>query len=100
VVTRKNSMKDSSSKIKDTHPVSITLPNTGFMRLPDVLAVIPIGKTTWYKWINEGKAPKGTRLAPKIIAWKVNDIKVLIKNLEDESDDLHWPSVRKRIKKN
>jgi len=93
-------MKDSNKKISDTHPVNIELPNTGFMRLPDVLTVIPVGKTTWYKWIKEDKAPKGTQLAPKIIAWKVRDIKILIEVLEQEVDEIKWSSISQRIKTN
>ena len=33
------------------------LPKEGIARLPDVLAAVGIGKTTWYKGIKEGKYP-------------------------------------------
>lgn len=32
------------------------------IRLADVLERIHIGKTTWYKWIQKGIAPKGEKV--------------------------------------
>ena len=25
-----------------------------FLRLPQVLQIIPVGKTTWYRWVEQG----------------------------------------------
>lgn len=35
-----------------------SLPETGFMRLPAVLAVIPVSKTTWWVGVKSGRYPK------------------------------------------
>lgn len=70
------------------NPINITLPNTGYMRLPQVLAVIPIGKTLWWEWVKSGKAPKGIKLSARVTAWKVEDIKLLILELADQDQDM------------
>lgn len=57
------------------------LPEIGFVRLPDILARIPIGRTTWFEWVQAGKAPKGIHLGGRITAWKVEDIKKFIDEL-------------------
>ena len=51
------------------------LPKTGFIRLPQVLSVIPVSRSTWFSWIKAGKAPAGTKLSPRITAWHVDAIR-------------------------
>lgn len=57
------------------------LPNTGFIRLCDVLKVIPVSKTTWWKGIQEGRFPKPVKLTERTTAWRVSDIQQLINEL-------------------
>jgi predicted DNA-binding transcriptional regulator AlpA len=65
-----------------THiPLHPGLPETGYLRLPQILRFIPIGKSTWWKWVAEGKAPKPVKLGVKTTAWKVEDIRALIREL-------------------
>jgi prophage regulatory protein len=56
----------------------IILPETGFVRLPDVLKVFPVSKSTWWAGIKDGRFPQPVKLGPKISAWRVNDIRELI----------------------
>jgi len=56
----------------------VQFPETGFVRLPQVLSVIPVSRPTWWAWIKAGKAPSGTKLSPRITAWRVEDIRALI----------------------
>jgi len=55
----------------------------GFFRLPQVLALIPISKSTWWKWVREGKAPKGTKIGPRITVWRESEIKGLVVDLQN-----------------
>ena len=56
-----------------------TLPQVGYIRLKEVLAIIPVSKSTWYKGIADGRYPKPTkRLGSRIAAWDVNDIRSLL----------------------
>jgi predicted DNA-binding transcriptional regulator AlpA len=50
------------------------LPETGFMRLPQILKVFPIGKSTWWAKVKAGKYPKPVKLGPRTTAWRVEDI--------------------------
>ena len=54
------------------------LPLTGFMRLPQVLQLIPISKSAWWQGCREGRFPKPVKLGPKTTAWRVEDIAALI----------------------
>jgi prophage regulatory protein len=54
------------------------LPETGFVRLPNILKVFPVSKSTWWAGVKEGRFPKPVKLSEKISAWKVEDIKELI----------------------
>ncbi len=54
------------------------LPETGFMRLPMILEVIPVGKSTWWAGVKTGRFPQPVKLGPRTTAWRVEDIRTLI----------------------
>ena len=54
------------------------LPKEGFVRLPQVLAVIPVSKTQFWEGIKTGKYPSPITLGPRTTAWRVEDIRGLI----------------------
>lgn len=56
----------------------ISLPETGFMRLPEILKLIPVGKSTWWAKVKGGEYPKPYKLGKNTSAWRVEDIKALI----------------------
>jgi len=58
-----------------------SLNETGFLRLPDVLSLIPVSKTSWYSGVAEGRFPKPIRLSSRTSAWRVEDIRRLIDEL-------------------
>lgn len=55
-----------------------SLPETGFVRLRDVLRVYPVSKTTWWRGIQTGRFPKPVKLGPRMVAWNAEDIHALI----------------------
>lgn len=57
------------------------LPEEGVVRLPVVLKVLGIGKTTWYNGIRDGKYPKSIKPSAGTVAWRVEDIRALIAKL-------------------
>jgi len=63
------------------------LPETGFLRLPDVLRLIPVGKSTWWTGIAKGMYPKPVKIGERISAWRVEDIRALIDRLSEGSED-------------
>lgn len=60
------------------HRNPISLPETGFVRLPLVLKVIPVSKSTWWAGIKTGRFPKPVKLGERVTAWRVEDIRALI----------------------
>ena len=64
--------------------MSSNLPETGFLRLPSVIAPggpIPVSKSTWWSGVRDGRFPKPVKLGPRITAWRVQDIRALIESL-------------------
>lgn len=57
---------------------TLGLPETGFLRLPQVLSYIPVGKTCWWKGVKSGRFPKPVKLSERCTAWRVEDIRDLI----------------------
>jgi predicted DNA-binding transcriptional regulator AlpA len=64
----------------------IHIPETGFLRLPDVLRLIPVKKTCWWEGVRSGRFPKAIKLSPRCTAWRVEDIRQLIKTLSDQNN--------------
>lgn len=58
-----------------------SLPETGFIRLPFLLSIIPISKSTFYEGIRKGVYPAPVKLSERTSAWRVEDIQDLIKRL-------------------
>lgn len=55
------------------------LPEAGYLRLPQILAVIPVSKSTWWAGVRSGRYPQPSRaLGARITAWRVEDIRALI----------------------
>jgi predicted DNA-binding transcriptional regulator AlpA len=54
------------------------IPKTGFLRLPQILKLIPVCRATWWNGCRSGKFPKPVKLGPKTTAWRAEDIAALI----------------------
>jgi predicted DNA-binding transcriptional regulator AlpA len=50
---------------------STALPDDGLVRLPQVLAPYPVGKSTWWAGIRAGRYPRPVKLGPRISAWRL-----------------------------
>lgn len=59
------------------------LPDVGFVRLPQVLSVLPIGKSTWWAGVRSGRFPAPTKLGARISVWKASQIRELLVKLAD-----------------
>ncbi|MBF0480557.1 MAG: AlpA family phage regulatory protein [Desulfovibrionaceae bacterium] len=57
---------------------SVSLPETGFVRLPQVLQVFPVSKSLWWAGVAEGRYPAPVKLSRRCSAWRVEDIRQLI----------------------
>ncbi len=59
-----------------------SIPQIGFLRLPEILKLIPVGKSTWWAGVKSGRFPKAVKLSERITAWKAEDIHALISELQ------------------
>lgn len=53
----------------------LSLPSTGFLRQPQVLAFVPISKSTLWRRIGAGHFPAPVKLSDRISAWRVEDVR-------------------------
>jgi len=58
-----------------------SIPEIGFLRLKQILQIIPIGKTQWWEGVKSGRFPPYIKLGPRTTCWKVEDIRNLIDEL-------------------
>jgi predicted DNA-binding transcriptional regulator AlpA len=64
----------------------LQIPETGYLRLPQVLAVIPVSKSTWWSGVRSGRYPQPTRaLGERITAWRAQDIRDLIERVDAQA---------------
>lgn len=54
------------------------IPETGFLRLPDVLKVFPVSRSTWWQGVKDKRFPQPVKLSPRTTAWRAEDIRELI----------------------
>lgn len=54
------------------------LPAEGFARLPQILATIPVSRSTWLAGVKSGRFPQPVRLTARTTVWRVEDIRALI----------------------
>lgn len=66
---------------RTTHVAVGSIPETGFLRIDQVLQFIPISKSSWWSGIATGRYPAPIKLGPRTTAWKVEDLRALIERL-------------------
>ena len=54
-------------------------PEMGFLRVKHIIQLIPVGESTWWRWVAEGKAPAPIKLGPKTTVWRLEDINKFMK---------------------
>jgi len=65
--------------------MNASIPTTGFLRLPQILAIVPISKSAWWEGCKTGRFPKPIKLGPRTTAWKAEDITALVRQLGEEA---------------
>ena len=58
----------------------------GFLRLKQVLQLIPISKTSWYSGIQIGRYPAPLRIGERTSVWRAEDINKLINSIGEQND--------------
>lgn len=62
------------------NPQPATIPAEGYVRLSQILKVIPIGKSAWWAGVAEGRYPSPVRHHPfgRITVWRAADIRAML----------------------
>jgi predicted DNA-binding transcriptional regulator AlpA len=68
--------------MSQSHP---TIPTTGFLRLPQILVLIPIGRSSWWRGCSTGRFPKPVKLGPRTTVWRAEDIAALVKRFSEQN---------------
>ena len=63
-----------NKKHKNTFPYG-ALPLNGFVRISDILPIIPISSATLWRRVRFGTFPKPIKLSEKVTAWRAEDIR-------------------------
>lgn len=45
---------------------------------PPIQPLIPVSKSTWWKWVQDGKAPASVKLSERVTAWRAGDVQSFI----------------------
>lgn len=53
----------------------------GFLRLPQVLEIIPVSKSTWWNGVRKGIFPKSIKLTARTTVWLKSDIENLCESI-------------------
>lgn len=62
------------------------LPDTGYVRIKEVLKVIPVSRSTWWNGVKTGKFPASVKIGERITAWHVDDIRNYIQTLSPNTN--------------
>jgi prophage regulatory protein len=57
------------------------LPAEGFVRLPKILEVLPVSRSTWWAGIKSGRFPAGIKFGTRTTVWRVEDIREVMLQL-------------------
>ncbi len=57
------------------------------LRINQVLALVPIGKSSWWEGCRTGRYPKPVKLGPRTTVWRAEDIAAFIENLSKAKAD-------------
>jgi prophage regulatory protein len=75
-----NSLLTSQKGPSIGHLAQQLLLGDAMIRLPQVLAVVPVSRSGWFQGIREGRYPKGIKISSRTTAWRVSDIAALLQS--------------------
>lgn len=56
------------------------LPDDAFARVEQIIPhVIPVGRSTWWRMVKQGRAPSPVRPSPGVTAWRVGSLRQWIR---------------------
>jgi predicted DNA-binding transcriptional regulator AlpA len=65
----------------------LNVPDNALLRLPQVLTLIPISRSSWWASCKSGRYPKPVKLGPRTTAWRAADINALLEKLANKPEE-------------
>ncbi|RRD72421.1 MULTISPECIES: AlpA family transcriptional regulator [unclassified Desulfovibrio] len=63
--------------MSDVHPIH----SQRLLRINQVLAIVPVGRSSWWEGCRTGRYPKPVKLGPRTTVWRAEDIAAFIESL-------------------
>jgi prophage regulatory protein len=55
---------------------TLQVPHAGYLRQAQLLGpILPIGATTLWRWVKQGKFPAPIKLSERVTVWRVEDVR-------------------------
>ena len=54
------------------------LPQTGLLRIRQVLQFVPISRSSWWEGVRKGRYPRPLKLSERVTVWRAVDIRRLV----------------------
>ena len=51
-----------------------SIPEKGFLRLPQVLTIIPVSSSTWWAKVKDGTYPQPIKIGANITVWEAEEV--------------------------
>jgi prophage regulatory protein len=67
----------------------LPLVDSGFLRINQIVGpngLVPVGKSTLWAWIKQGKFPSPVKLGPRTTAWQVADVRVWLVQRQSKAE--------------
>lgn len=61
-----------------TIPEIQELPQTGLLRVKQILRFVPVSRSNWWAGVKEGKYPQPVKLSERVTCWRAADIRALV----------------------
>lgn len=65
----------------DTSPIKTTPTDESFVRVDACCTRFCVHKSTWWRWVKTGFAPKGIRVSAGITAWRKSELDAFMAKL-------------------
>lgn len=54
------------------------LPQTGLLRIKQVLKFVPVSRSNWWAGVKAGRFPKPLKLSERVTCWRASDVRRLV----------------------
>lgn len=68
----------------DQNEKGYSLPQEGFVRIRDILKVLPVSRAQFYIMIQKGDAPAPRKLSERVSVWPVGEIREIIDRITNQ----------------